>query len=166
LLAVIFEGGNFNRVRTKTFLFDDDYDCFVYGATLFIRSPANFHRIFDYLQQLEARARSVLKMIRKGVPISNASDFEDACLGQPQMMAKLAGLAQRPYMSDLNLADCKRVIEEFGLDIEVVKEAGTEKLRFEAALDKRWLILKLLDDDFLNSSMTREKYETNSKVRR
>jgi len=35
-------------------------------------------------------------------------------------------------------------------------------LLFEANLTKRWLILKLLDDDYLDSTMTHEKYEVNS----
>jgi hypothetical protein len=37
------------------------------------------------------------------------------------------------------------------------------KLLFEGSLARRWLILKLLDDDYLGSTMTHEKYEVNSK---
>jgi hypothetical protein len=32
-------------------------------------------------------------------------------------------------------------------------------LLFEGGLAKRWLILKLLDDDYLGSTMTNQKYE-------
>ena len=42
-------------------------------------------------------------------------------------------------------------------------ENGEERLLFEGNPDKRWLILKLLDDDFLGSIMTNQKYEVNSK---
>ena len=44
-----------------------------------------------------------------------------------------------------------------------MNENGQEKLLFEANPNRRWLILKLLDDDFLGSIMTHEKYEVNSK---
>lgn len=37
---------------------------------------------------------------------------------------------------------------------------------FDPAPDKRWLILKLLDDDYLESVMTELKYESNSKISR
>ena len=49
--------------------------------------------------------------------------------------------------------------------MQIVNENGQEKLLFEANPNKRWLILKLLDDDYLGSIMTNEKYEVNSKSR-
>ena len=40
----------------------------------------------------------------------------------------------------------------------------TDRTRqFNANPNDRWLILKLLDDDFLGSIMTNQKYEVNSK---
>ena len=79
------------------------------------------------------------------------------------MMSKLAMIARKPYLERVTIDDIKRTIDEFGLDVRVVEEAGTEKLLFEAEPAKRWLLLKLLDDDFLGSVMTHEKYEVNSK---
>ena len=48
----------------------------------------------------------------------------------------------------------------FNLDVVVRKG----KLVFDESPKRRWLILKLLDDDHLGSSMTRMKYLSNSKV--
>ena len=59
--------------------------------------------------------------------------------------------------------DIRRTIDEFHIDLRIVDENGQEKLLFESDLAKRWLILKLLDDDYLGSTMTHEKYEVNSK---
>jgi hypothetical protein len=61
--------------------------------------------------------------------------------------------------------DIRRTIEAFDLDVQIVRENRHEKLLFEANPNKRWLILKLLDDDYLGSIMTNEKYEVNSKSR-
>ena len=61
------------------------------------------------------------------------------------------------------MQDMRRAIDEFHLDVQIVQDSGQEKLLFEASLEKRWLILKLLDDDYLGSIMTHEKYEVNSK---
>ena len=96
---------------------------------------------------------------------------DDLCLHQAFATALLsqgddASIARRPYVADITLADCEAVIREFELPIEIVKIAGVKKLRFEPDLDKRWFIVKLLDDDFLRSSLTKAKYETNSKVAR
>jgi hypothetical protein len=62
------------------------------------------------------------------------------------------------------MQDIRRTIEEFHIDLRIVEENGQEKLLFEGgAVAKRWLILKLLDDDYLGSTMTNERYEVNSK---
>ena len=50
------------------------------------------------------------------------------------------------------------------VSIKIVgRRNGEEKLRFDNSRERRWLILKLLDDDYLGSVMTRQKYEVNSK---
>lgn len=98
------------------------------------------------------------------------SDFADrfskaACTSQLPMMMKLTSLAKKPYVPKVTMEDLKRTFSEFNLDIQTVCQNGTEELVFESSPKKRWIILKLLDDDYLGSVMTREKYETNSKRR-
>jgi hypothetical protein len=68
-----------------------------------------------------------------------------------QMMSKLAQIARKPYLNRVTMQNIRRTIDEFGLDVQIVVEDGHEKLLFEANPNKRWLILKLLDDDFLGS---------------
>jgi hypothetical protein len=61
------------------------------------------------------------------------------------------------------MQNIRQTIHDFVLDVQIVIEDGQEKLLFEANPNKRWLILKLLDDDFLGSIMTDQKYSVNSK---
>jgi len=164
--SVVFEGGTFNKFKKKVFLFDDHFDCVEYEGFLLIKSVGNFEWIFGYVAQLHALAQDVIKDIRGAVPIAGFAEFEAACLKQPQMTAKLASLAGRGYITSLNLEKCKEIIKQFDLPIEVVSEHGIEKLQFDPAPERRWLILKVLDDDFLNSDLTNARYESNSKVPR
>ncbi len=97
------------------------------------------------------------------IPISNAEAFRAAGTGQIQMMSKLAQIARKPYLGRVTMRDIQQTITDFGLDVQVVRENGRQKLLFEANPNKRWLILKLLDDDYLGSTMTDQKYEVNSK---
>jgi hypothetical protein len=97
------------------------------------------------------------------IPVSNADEFRAACTSQMQMMSKLAQIARKPYLNRVTLRDIRRTIDEFQLDVRVVEENGQRKLLFEANPNKRWLILKLLEDDFLGSVMTNQKYEVNFK---
>ena len=82
------------------------------------------------------------------------------------MLSKLASIAQKPYLQNLNIENVKQIIAEFELDIDTADVNGTESLVFDSHPQRRWEILKLLDDDFLSSTMTELKYEVNSKQRR
>lgn len=161
--AALFSHGHYNKVETKIFLFDRDVDCFSWGGYLFIYNIGAFQRIFRYFDELRARADETVTAILAQVPISNADAFRAAGTGQMQMMAKLAQIARKPYLNRVTMQDIRRTIDAFALDVQIVQENGQERLVFEASPDKRWLILKMLDDDFLGSVMTDQKYEVNSK---
>src|SRR5581483_2442931 len=163
--AALFSHGAYDKVETKIFLFDYRVDCFAWDGYLFIRNVASFQRIFNYFEELRARADETVDEVIQQIPISNIDAFRSAGTGQLQMMSKLAQIAKKPYLAQVTMRDIKRTIDEFGLDVQIVREHGQEKLLFESSAKKRWLILKLLDDDYLGSVMTREKYEVNSKSR-
>jgi PHD/YefM family antitoxin component YafN of YafNO toxin-antitoxin module len=59
------------------------------------------------------------------------------------------------------MSDIKKAIEEMDLPLKVERHNGKEKLVFDSS--DKWAILRLLDDDYLQSIMTGEKYEVNSK---
>jgi hypothetical protein len=81
------------------------------------------------------------------------------------MAAKVASIAKKPYLPRVTMADIRRTITEFELAVQIDSTGGVDQLVFEPTRENRWLILKLLDDDYLGSIMTREKYEVNSKSR-
>lgn len=161
--AALLTRGHYNKVNTKIFLFDNDIDCFSWDGYLFIHNVSAFQKIFKYFEELRARADETVTAILAHIPISNAEGFRAAGTGQMQMMAKLAQIARKPYLNRVTMQDIKRTIHAFRLDVRVVEEEGREKLLFEANPNKRWVILKMLDDDYLGSVMTDQKYEVNSK---
>lgn len=64
-------------------------------------------------------------------------------------MAKLRNIARKPYLDRITMADIKRVIKHFDLPVKVKREHGKEYLVYDTA--DRWAILRLLDDDYLES---------------
>ena len=165
-VAAVFRRGQYDVVEESTLLFDRHIDCWSDGKYAFISNVSNFEKIFRYFEELEARAKDTVKEVLKRIPISNVNGFERACTEQIRFMNKLAVIAKRPYLHKLSMADFKRVITAHSLDIEIVHEDGQQKLRFDPEPSKRWILLKLLDDDYLNSVMTHLKYEVNSKISR
>jgi Domain of unknown function (DUF4868) len=161
--AALLSRGSYDKVESKIFLFDHDTDCFSWDGFLFIHNVGAFQRIFGYLEELRAKANETVDTVLAQIPVSNADAFRTTCTGQLQMMLKLAQIARKPYLSRVTMVDIRRTIDDFHLDVQIVQEGGQEKLLFEGSLEKRWLILKLLDDDYLGSIMTHERYEVNSK---
>jgi hypothetical protein len=161
--AALLSHGHYDKVDTKIFLFDSEIDCFAWGGYLFIQNVAAFQRIFKYFAELRAKADETVTAILARVPIANADEFRAAGTGQVQMMSKLAQIARKPYLNQITMQNIRQTINEFHLDVQIVQENGQERLLFEANPNRRWLILKLLDDDFLGSIMTNLKYEVNSK---
>lgn len=161
--AALLSRGSYDKVETKIFLFDHGVDCFAWDGYLFIWNVSAFQRIFKYFEELRAKANETVDAVAARIPISNVDDFRAAATGQMQMMSKLAQIGRKPYLQTVTIADIRRTINEFHLDVQIVQENGQEKLLFEGGAKKRWLLLKLLDDDYLGSIMTNQKYEVNSK---
>ena len=161
--AALLDRGSYNKVNRKIFLFDYGVDCFTWDGYLFIRNVATFQRIFRYFEELRARANETVDAVSARIPISNLDEFRTACTGQIQMMSKLAQIARKPYLNQVTMQAIRRTIDEFHLDVQIVEEQGQERLLFERGAKKRWLLLKLLDDDYLGSIMTNQRYEVNSK---
>jgi hypothetical protein len=59
------------------------------------------------------------------------------------------------------MADLRRVIERFELNVVIQELDGQESLVFDPS--DRWAILRLLDDDYLESMMTEQLYEVTGK---
>jgi len=153
----------FEALESQSYLFDDKVDFFTWDDYLFIRGAYHFRLIFKHFEQLQREVATNVHRVISFVPIQNEDEFLEACRNQPQMVSKVARVADQPYLNEITMDAIKETIDEFDLDIETSMVNGTEKLVFEKDVDKRWIILKLLDDDYLGSVLTDRKYESNSK---
>jgi Kiwa KwaB-like protein len=163
LFALVKRKGQYDTVEEKVFLFDDEVDCFAWEGRMYIRSVYQFQRIFRFFDRLRESVGEVIDSVTERVPIVNLEEFRQAVTGQVQMMAKLAAISRKGYLETLTMDAVRRTIDDVGLDVDLVEEDGVEKLVFDSSPKRRWLILKVLDDDYLRSIMTDAMYEANSK---
>jgi len=161
--ALVQEGDYFNRIKKKIFTFDSNVDCLVWQGHVFIKNITEFQRIFDYYEKLQAQAQQTIALVAPLVPIQNMPEFTGACMNHPYMLSKLTEISKKPYLATVTIDDIKFTIKEFGLDVPIVNVNGKEMLVWETSPKKRWLILKLLDDDYLGSTMTKLKYASRMK---
>lgn len=153
----------YDEVREPIFLFDESIDCIAIDGHLFIFSKDRFQKIFRYFERLREAGREALKSIASKVKIHNFDALAAFCEGHLQKMAKLRNIASKPYLEFVTMADIKRVIKQFDLPLKTIRKDGEERLLFDPEDKDKWLVLRILDDDYLGSVMTKLKYEANSK---
>lgn len=162
--ALVSRHGTFSVVEEAIFVFDDQLDCFVFGDYIYVLRKRDFRRIFDQLAAVLRRAKRAARDLRAKVPIANFNAFEQACTTDSRLADKVLAVRQRDYFDQLSYAMLQPVIAEFSLDIPTAQVDGTTQLVFRSEPDQRFRILKLVDDDYLRSSMTDHRYEVNSKT--
>lgn len=161
-VAALFANGTYSKADDRTLLFDDKADCIIAGGRVFIRNVHNFQTIFKYHADLERVARESLETIKTAVQIRNFEVFAVSCMTHVNKLAKLRNIATKPYLQHVTMKDIKRTIKQFNLtSVRVVKRDGEEVLEYDEV--DQWVVLKLLDDDYLGSVMTKHKYIVNSK---
>lgn len=161
LFGILMSQGQFDQVRAPMFLFDQYLDCVASGEWMFVLRQDGFQKIFRYYEMVKQAAAESLARIEATIPILNFAGFRQDCAGHLQKLAKLRNIARKPYLERITMSDIKRAIKHFNLPVAVKREHGKEYLVYDPA--DKWAILRLLDDDYLESIMTEQMYEVTGK---
>lgn len=161
LFAVMFRHGIFDKVIEPAFLFDQHIDCLSHSGIMFIFKKENFYEIFRFFETIRRIAKETLDTIRATVPIQNFDDFARDCEGHLAKLEKLRNIAAKPYWGKITVENMKKVIEKNNLPVQFVQTNVGEKLVYDPS--DKWVLLKLLDDDYLWSLMTEQSYEVTGK---
>jgi len=163
--ALRLKAGTFHHVEERIFLFADGVDCFVFGDYVFVLQKGRFRSLFDQLEIVYAHATQAASDLHAKLPIANFDQFQQACGSDARLADKVVAIRGRDYFDQLSYDFVKPVIDEFHLEIPIITDTnGAVQLEFRNHPAHRFRILKLLDDDFLRSSMTDHRYEVNSKT--
>jgi hypothetical protein len=152
----------YDRLKEAVFLFDNHLDCISDGNFMFLLKKENFHYIFHFLDEIKKSAEEALLLIKELIPIVNFDKFACDCKSHPSKLRKLKNISAQPYLHLITIDDIKNVILENNLqNIRIDIVDGKEMLRYDPF--DPYGILKLLDDDYLQSIMTNRSYEVNAK---
>ena len=159
--GMVFSDGIYDRVTEPMFLFDHIVDCISSGDMMFIFKKDHFQEIFRFFEMVRKVAKETLETIRATVPIQNFEEFARDCEGHLMKLVKLRNIAAKPYWGKITMENIKKVIKRNRLAVQIVQTSTTEMLVYNPA--DKWLLLKLLDDDYLLSLMTEQTYEVTGK---
>jgi hypothetical protein len=102
-----------------------------------------------------------LERIRQTIPIANFDEFADDCQNNLVKLTKVRSIMNKPYMQNVTMDDIKKVIARRNLPIHFTQVAGHELLVYDSA--DPWVLLRLLNDDYLTSLLTGRDYEVEGK---
>jgi hypothetical protein len=134
---------------------------------LFINSNHKLRQILGkfqaVLKEVEKHSQNLTQKLPSDVEIANPDDLEEACKADGRLASKLAQVVQRDYWDRVTGEDIERVIKNYGLDESGKIDYEDGSITYSPSPQQRWTLLKLLDDDYLGSEMTDEKYEADNK---
>lgn len=162
-VSLAFRDGRFGIPTERVFQFDEDADAVVLGDVLIVIHKRSFQRIFDVLEAVYATAREAAVTLRAKVPIANFDAFQEAVGKDSNLADKVIAVTRRDYFPQLDMAAIEATNERFNVGVPIVLENGVKSLQFLTGPGERWRLLKLLDDDYLTSTMTKAMYDVNSK---
>jgi Domain of unknown function (DUF4868) len=159
--AAWLNGGSYDRITSPLLLFDEEIDCVIGSAILFHFNKNNFQQIFRFFEEVRKTAKVTLDTIKTSVSIQNFDEFARDCEGHLIKLRKLKNIAGKPYLSRITMDHIKKVIQNNNLPLQIVMVEDKEMLVYDPK--DKWVILKLLDDDYLWSMLTEQGYEVTGK---
>lgn len=161
LIYAIFRHDLYDVVTDAVLVFDSQVDCLCRGDTMFIFDKKGFQNIFCFFDEVRQIAKEALESIKVCIPIKNFDEFTNDCGRHIWKQRKLKKIASKSYLSKITMAHIKKVIDHNKLPIKTEYEDGKEKLVYDPK--DKWVILNLLDDNYLWSMLTEIKYEVTGK---
>jgi hypothetical protein len=155
--------------RGQMLLFSREVAAVVVGEIVLFRDRAGFQRLFGYLDELRQRADATLRAVTKDLRIAGFEQMATAVTGSPAMLGKMASIQAKldrypQYREALKMSNLLEFVRRHPeCQVEIVGQGKTAQLAFRNDPQHRFKILKLLDDDYLRSELTRLGYEANSK---
>ncbi|WP_379156081.1 Kiwa anti-phage protein KwaB-like domain-containing protein [Paenibacillus sp. sgz5001063] len=159
--AIAYNGGRFSRVEENIFQIPNDVDAFCFNNDIVIMQPMNFERIFGYEELYEAASQNALQQIAATHNYVNMTDLNTFVGTDGRKKRKLAAILNNGLIPQMGFNQICTTIQHYNLDIQI-DQANQE---FTITSKNAFLFLKALNDDYLRSEITTNRYEISSKRR-
>ena len=152
----------FDEVREEQLSLKFSMPCFYFGQEMSILAKFPFEKIFDYIYDYQRTKKDNQDKINNLNILSDSSKFfEEIKEDDINKLRKFASIINKGYYSKFTIDKIKTLCKENDLGSKIIiknNKIDVEKSRIST-------ILKILNDDYLESKFTGNKYATNSKER-
>lgn len=140
-------------------------DAIYYENTLLISDQRRFEKIFGYMDEFYQVAESTIEsIVESEVPIHSSDKFLDAATSYPNAARLMYAVSERALWEHeaVNMDIFTHIIEEFDLSIKSEEIEGQRGIVMES-LPQVWEVIRLYNDDYLNSPITEVNYQVSGK---
>lgn len=168
-IGLLIRRGWIDAPRGDLLLFSRDVAAVVIGNLAFFKDRAGFQRIFGFLQEMQEQAAATLEAVTQHLRIDGLDQMQTAVTRSPQMLGKMASIQRKlnqypEYQAALTMDRLTAFVRTHPeCEVEITGDGDGARFVFRSDAQHRYKILKLLDDDYLQSQLTTLNYATNSK---
>lgn len=170
--ALIFRDGVYDLLDGHQLVLQDRYEVAIIGDYVLGTNTRRFEEAFHFSDRIKEESAAALEEHFSKLRIANFEELEAACRSNIGMARKAASvgrkMAVKDYADAMNMDSILDFIDDHGEDVEVTVRDGPNGREFvheQTSASGRWAILKVLDDDYLTSELTKSFYEAPSKAK-
>jgi hypothetical protein len=153
-LAMLFEIGNFDKLKKDIFVIYDKVDCIYFRQKIIIRSKGNFEKIFGYFERIIENAETATRIIENKLPfkIDDFGKFKADWMKNEIKIRKLNNIFVSGSLERINSANIEALIKEGIIKSVSIKRDSNNNITLVS--EDSWEILNILDDDYVQSRLT------------
>lgn len=142
----------------------DSFDAIFYDDEVYIFRPKQFEKLFDYFESYRQDADEVLSEIKSSdINIRGFDEFVNSILKDRRALRRMNEIENVGLYKRLSRSDIENVISEYGLSVSVETTNSGDWEIVLPDLRYKWDVLRILNDDHLQSQLTNEKYQVYEK---
>lgn len=159
-IPLFVQNGVFNKLTDSILTIDKDIDCIYYDGKMFILDKTHFEKIFSFMDKFILEIDANICHLEEKSLVDDITALQKLCKSDPRKIKKLNKVLKSDILNSLNTKRISEINRQYNLDLDF-----TEDGKIIVSHKNIWAVLRVLDDEYLESSMTDNKYEVHSKVR-
>ena len=157
--AIFFRDGKFSKIEHDVFKVDENVDCFSWNDVIYISQHNNFEKIFSYVEKYEEVVGEALETFKQTFSYVDHESLGAYIITDSIQKRKVASIIKNGVFDKYGFDEVATTIEKYDLGIEI--NVQEQKINITPKDSRRFL--KILNDDYLRSEVSEERYESIAK---
>jgi hypothetical protein len=171
--ALVFSNGVYNVVDSNQLVLNDRWDAVILGDYVIGANLSKFENAFGFTKRIFAAAETAVATHFVKLRIVGFDELAEACKTHPGMARKAASIGRKmdtepAYAAAMAMDPLLAFVDAHAAEVKIAvldHPGGRMLVNDHEDRAGQWAILKLLDDDYLTSELTKAFYEAPSKSR-